>query len=137
MLATTAKTFYNFVDQPVAALSAHHSLLITCVRIWARGAMARTYPLRHVAPRFVLSGQAGALAPFHAFMLVFGNSAARVIGLSASEDGRITDDEALLLTALEAASHNGAERVRLAPATLICAQRLDAVAHKATLLMLR
>lgn len=135
MLTQNAKTFYDFVDQPLASLSPQNVLLITCVRIWARGAMARTCTLRLVAPSFVLSGHAAILVPFHAFMIVLGNSAARPIGLATREDGRVTDNEALLLLAFDAAKSASLERVKLAFASLVFALRLDAVTHKAVLLM--
>ena len=134
MTVRHAKTFYDFVDQPLTELDAQQGLLITCMRIWARGAMARTCPLRLVAPRFVLIGQASTLVPFHAFMMALSTGAARAIGLSSRENGCITEDEALLLTAFEGARHASAVRIKSALASIVCAQNLDCVVHRTLML---
>ncbi len=129
-----ALTFYDFIDHPLSALERPDADFVTSMRIWAKGAMANRCPLRLVAPRFVLTGNAQALVPFHSFMMTLGQCAARAIGLSAAEDGRVTEDEALILTALAAGKSNNAQGVRLAIASLVHAERLDTLTHRILLL---
>lgn len=124
--------FYDYLDQPLSALTDNEAHLVVTMRIWAKGAMARTCPLRLVALRFLLTGQSQMMVPFHNFMMTLGRSAARAIGLSAREDGRVTDDEALLLTAFGCVANAGAAGARCALAPIIVADCLDTLACKIT-----
>ena len=67
-------------------------------------------------------------------MMTLGQCAARAIGLSAAEDGRVMEDEALILAALASGRRGNAQGVRLAIASLVYAGRLDALTHKVVLL---
>ena len=134
MRTKNAPTFYDFIDHPLSALEAPDADFVTSMRIWAKGAMANRCPLRLVASRFVLTGHAQALVPFHSFMMTLGQCAARAIGLSAAEDGRVTEDEAFILTAAAAGKRRNAQGVRLAIASLVHARSLDALTHKVMLL---
>lgn len=130
-----APNFYDFVDHPLAALNPLDALLGGAMRVWARAAMARICPVRFVAPRFVFAGIGNLLMPFHAFMMTLGHSAARPIGLSAQEDGRVTDDEAMILTAFAAIANHDISQARLAFMSIAGADSIGVLAHKATLLV--
>jgi hypothetical protein len=75
------------------------------------------------------------LMPFHAFMLTLGRSAARPIGLCVHEDGPITDDEAMMLTAFAAIGDFDIPRARVAFASIASADAIAILTHKATLLV--
>jgi hypothetical protein len=134
MNTKTALTCYDFIDHPLSALENRDAAFVVAMRIWAKAAMSRVCPLRLVAPRFVLSGQTRALMPFHSFMTTLGRTAARAVGLCATEEGCVTDDEALILTALAAVDQRNTQGVQLAFASLAHADGLNALSHKAMLL---
>jgi hypothetical protein len=94
-------------------------LLVVSMRRWAYAARAHICPTRLVAPGLILSGQTCLLAPFHHFMLTLATSAARPIGLAASEACLLRPDEALILGAFEAlqAGDLALARAYLAPLT--------------------
>ncbi|MFY7761804.1 hypothetical protein [Aquidulcibacter sp.] len=118
---------YDYLDKPLSALTENEAHLVVTMRIWARGAMARTCPLRLIAPRFLLTGQGHLMVPFHNFMMALGHSSARAIGLSVHEDGCVTDDEALVLAALGNVIYADAAGARCALAPIVAADCLDAL----------
>ena len=130
-----APNFYDFVDHPLAALRPLDALFVAAMRVWARAAMARICPVRLVAPRFVFAGNGNLLMPFHAFMMTLGQSAARPIGLSAQEDGAVTDDEAMILTAFAAIACRDIPQAGIGFASIARADAVTTLAHKATLLV--
>jgi hypothetical protein len=131
----SAPLFYDFVDHALAELSPREALLVRAMRIWAKGAMARVCPVRLVAPRFMLAGSAAMLMPFHAFMLTLGCSAARPIGLSSQEEGPVSEDEAIILTAFGAIRSRNVLQGRVAFASIARADAIVSLGHKATLLV--
>jgi hypothetical protein len=92
MTDNTPLSLYAYLDHPLTAFTTNEAHLIVSMRIWAKAAMARTCPLRLVAPRFVLSGQGQSMVPFHSFMMGLGHTAARAIILGCCEHGPITED---------------------------------------------
>jgi hypothetical protein len=133
MTANTALSLYAYLDHPLTALAPNEAHLVVSMRIWAKAAMARTCPLRLVAPRFVLSGQGQSMVPFHAFMMALGQSAARAVILGCCENGPITEDEALILLAADAVRGRNLQSARLAMTRMIRADCLGALVHKISL----
>lgn len=137
MTTRAASTFYDFVDHPLSQLRPWDSAIITTMRIWAKGAMARTCPVRLIAPRFMLSGNSEALMPFHTFMITLGRTAARAVGLNAQEDGPITEDQAFIFAAFASIQNRDIHSARLALASLIQADGLGVLINKAVIFVNR
>lgn len=134
VMSKTLPDIYTFLDAPCDSLSPAARLITHAMRDWATAAASRVCPLRLVAPRFVLAGQAEQLGPFHMFMLAFARGAARPVRLGEGSGARIGDDEAQVLVAIGSLQAGRMSAARFALASLISAHELDNVVHAAAIM---
>lgn len=116
---------YGFVDQPVAGLHAGAGLLVLSMRQWVRAVGDRACPAERVVPGFAGLGVLPAVQPFMAMMALLNRHGLETLHFCAPACPRVSEDEAILLSLVDAVRSRELERLRGTLAMLVAE---DAVA---------
>ncbi|MBV9840822.1 MAG: hypothetical protein JOY99_04665 [Sphingomonadaceae bacterium] len=89
---------YELVDRPVERLSEGSRFLLWAMRAWTDSLGRRQCPPGALAGVFLRAGVIEALPDFHRLLTTFSREAKIVLGLAPMHCGRISEDEAILLS---------------------------------------
>jgi len=100
---------YDYLDRAPCVLAMPARLAHTSLRLWARDVREERCPMTTLRDLFGRFGAPGALWPAHNFYSSAFGYAVRPLAMGCPCCGRVTDDEALLLSALMAKTDAQAE----------------------------